>query len=95
MFIIFYSTEEVHIAYNENKVDLNALVKIRVKTFDNEGKPLYEIIETTVGRIFFNEVVPEKAGFFNTVLTKKNLREIIGKILKVTSVSKISSFFGI
>ncbi len=61
----------MHIAYNENKVDLNALVKLRVKTFDNEGKPLYEIIETTVGRIFFNEVVPAKAGFSILFLQRK------------------------
>jgi len=90
--LVFYSTDEVHIAYNENKVDLNALVKIRVKSFDDDEKPFYKIIETTVGRIFFNEVVPENAGFFNTVLTKKNLREIIGKILKVTSVPETADF---
>ena len=90
--LIFYSTDEVHIAYNENKVDLNALVKIRIKSFDEDEKPIHKIIETTVGRIFFNEVVPEKAGFFNTVLTKKNLREIIGKILKVTSVPETAEF---
>ena len=90
--LIFYSTDEVHIAYNESKVDLNALVKIRIKSFDEDEKPFYKIIETTVGRIFFNEVVPERAGFFNTVLTKKNLREIIGKILKVTSVPETSEF---
>ncbi len=90
--LTFYSSDEVHIAYNENKVDLNALVKLRVKRFDDNAKYFHEIIETTVGRIFFNEVVPEKAGFFNTVLTKKNLREIIGKILKVTSVPETSEF---
>ena len=87
---IFYSAEEVSMAYNEKKVDLNAIIKCRVKTSDLENS--YEIIETTPGRIFFNEVVPEKAGFFNEVLTKKNLREIIGKILYTTSVPETSDF---
>ena len=90
--LTFYSVEEVHIAYNEKRVDLNAMVKIRAKDFNEEGELVYQIIESTVGRILFNEVVPENAGFFNEVLTKKNLREIIGKILKVTSVPETADF---
>ena len=87
---IYFSAEEVTMAYNEKKVDLNAIIKCRIKTSDLEDS--YDIIETTPGRIFFNEVVPEKAGFFNEVLTKKNLREIIGKILHTTSVPETSDF---
>ena len=87
---VFYSSEEVTMAYNEKKVNLNSIIKCRVKTKENEDS--YEIVETTPGRIFFNEVVPDKAGFFNEVLTKKNLREIIGKILQSTSVPETSDF---
>ena len=90
--LTFYSVEEVHIAYNEKRVDLNATIKIRAKDFNEEGVLEYQIIDTTVGRVLFNEVVPENAGFFNEVLTKKNLREIIGKILKVTSVPVTADF---
>ena len=90
--LIFYSSEEVHIALNEKRIDLNAMIKIRAKNFNKEGELEYQIIDTTVGRVLFNEVVPEKAGFFNVVLTKKNLREIIGDILKVTSVPETAEF---
>ena len=90
--LTFYSVEEVHIAYNEKRVDLNATIKIRAKDFNEEGVIEYQIIDTTVGRVLFNEVVPENAGFFNEVLTKKNLREIIGKILKVTGVPETAAF---
>ena len=90
--LTFYSVEEVHIAYNEKRVDLNATIKIKAKDFNEEGVLEYQIINTTVGRVLFNEVVPENAGFFNEVLTKKNLREIIGKILKVTSVPVTADF---
>ena len=90
--LTFYSVEEVHIAYNEKRVNLNATIKIRAKDFNEEGELEYQIIETTVGRVLFNEVVPENAGYFNEVLTKKNLREIIGKILKVTSVPETAEF---
>ncbi|MDA9576978.1 DNA-directed RNA polymerase subunit beta', partial [Flavobacteriaceae bacterium] len=90
--LIFYSTEEVHIAYNEKRVELNAMIKIRAKDFNEDGELVYQIIDTTVGRVLFNEVVPEQAGFFNVVLTKKNLREIIGDILKVTSVPVTADF---
>jgi DNA-directed RNA polymerase subunit beta' len=90
--LIFYSTEEVHIALNEKRVDLNAMIKIRAKDFNENGELVNQIIETTVGRVLFNEVVPEAAGYFNVVLTKKNLREIIGDILKVTSVPETAEF---
>jgi len=90
--LIFYSVEEVHIAYNEKRVDLNAMIKIRAKDFNDQGALVYQIIDTTVGRVLFNEVVPEQAGFINEILTKKNLREIIGRILKVTSVPETAEF---
>ena len=91
--LTFYSSEEVKMAYNEEKVELNAIIKCRISNYDNElDKTTYKIIETTPGRVFFNEVVPEKAGYFNEVLTKKNLREIIGKILQSTSVPETSEF---
>ena len=70
--ITFYSPQEVRIAYNEKKVDLHAIIKLR---FNNE------IIETTVGRSLFNELLPEGAKFVNELLTKKSLRSIIGEIL--------------
>jgi len=90
--LIFYSYEEVNIAYNEEIVELNAMIKIRAKDFNESGELVNKIIETTVGRVLFNQVVPEKAGFINEVLTKKSLRDIIGKILKVTSVPETAEF---
>ena len=90
--LTFYSHEEVTIAYNENKVDLNASIKIKTKDFNDNNELVNKIIETTVGRVMFNEVVPEKAGYINEVLTKKSLRDIIGKILKLTSVPETAEF---
>ena len=90
--LTFYSSEEVNIAYNEERVDLNAMIKIRAKDFDESGNLVFKIIETTVGRVLFNQVVPEKAGFISEVLTKKSLRDIIGDILKLTSVPETAEF---
>ena len=90
--LTFYSAEEVVIAYNQKKVDLNAVIKIRAKDYNESGELVYQIIETTVGRVLFNETVPEKAGFINEVLTKKSLRDIIGNILKMTSVPETAEF---
>ena len=90
--LTFYSAEEVNIAYNEERVELNAMIKIRAKDFDKSGELVFRIIETTVGRVLFNKVVPEKAGFINEVLTKKSLRDIIGNILKLTSVPETAEF---
>jgi len=90
--LTFYSFEEVNIAYNEKKVDLNASIRVRAIDFNDEGKLAPKIIETTVGRVLFNEKVPQAAGYINQVLTKKSLRDIIGHILKVTSVPETAEF---
>jgi DNA-directed RNA polymerase subunit beta' len=87
----FYSEEEVIIAYNEGKLDLHA--HIRVKTNVREGEELvHKLIETTVGRVIFNQFVPKEVGFVNALLTKKNLREIIGDIIEITNVPKTAKF---
>ena len=90
--LTFYSPEEVIIAYNEKRVDLNAQVKVRTQDFNQSGVLEIQLIETTVGRVLFNEKVPAAAGYINEVLTKKSLRDIIHGILKVTSVPETASF---
>ncbi len=87
----FYSPEEVVIAYNEKKLSLHAGIK--VKTHDVvDGQPVERIIETTTGRVLFNQVVPKEAGYINDVLTKKSLRDIISEILKITNVATTAKF---
>ena len=90
--LTFYSPEEVVIAYNEKRVDLNAQIRVRTVDFNEEGELTTQIIETTTGRVLFNEKVPAAAGYINEVLTKKSLRDIIHGILKVTSVPETASF---
>ena len=90
--LTFYSAEEAVIAYNEKMVDLNAQIKIRTKDFNEAGELVFQIIETTLGRVIFNQNVPEAAGYINEVLTKKSLRDIIGGILAKTSVPVTADF---
>lgn len=79
----FYSAEEAIIAFNEGMVHLHAWVKCKVNVL-KQGKLVPEVIDTTVGRILFNEVVPEQLGFVNELLTKGALRKIIGDVLVKT-----------
>ncbi|MGB2414548.1 MAG: DNA-directed RNA polymerase subunit beta', partial [Flavobacteriaceae bacterium] len=90
--LTFYSPEEVIIAYNEKRVDLNAQIRVRTVDFNEEGDLTTQLIETTTGRVLFNEKVPAAAGYINEVLTKKSLRDIIHGILKVTSVPETAAF---
>ncbi|WP_297765136.1 DNA-directed RNA polymerase subunit beta' [uncultured Muriicola sp.] len=90
--LTFYSYEEVVIAFNEGRVELNAGIKVRAKDFNEEGALVNQIIPTTVGRVLFNMVVPEQAGYVNEVLNKKSLRDIIGQILAVTDVPTTADF---
>ena len=87
----FYSPEEVKIAYNEGVADLHAQIKVKTEDFVN-GEYVTKLIETTVGRVLFNELVPREAGYINDVLTKKALRDIISDILKVTNVPTAAKF---
>ena len=89
---IFYSAEEVIIAFNEKQVDVHAQIKVRV-TNAVEGKELVsKLIETTVGRVMFNLVVPHEVGYINELLTKKSLRDIIGMVVKKTGMAKTAKF---
>ncbi|MCT4637518.1 MAG: DNA-directed RNA polymerase subunit beta' [Bacteroidales bacterium] len=90
--IKFYSPEEVKIAYNEKAVDLHAAIEVKTTDVDEDGEIIERMIETTVGRVLFNEFVPKKAGYINTLLTKKSLRDIISKVLKVTGTASTAKF---
>jgi len=88
----FYSDEEVNIAYNEKQVELNALITIRTNDVDENGNIVKKNIETTVGRVLFNQTIPDSVGFINDVMTKKALREVIARVLKKTSVPETAEF---
>jgi len=88
----FYSNEEVIIAYNEGVIDMHAWIKVKANIRNSDGLLEHKLIETTVGRVIFNQHVPAEVGFVNTILTKKNLREIIGDIIKITNVPKTAKF---
>jgi DNA-directed RNA polymerase subunit beta' len=90
--LVFYSPEEAKIAYNEKKVELHAQVKVKTYDLNKEGTPELMFVETTVGRILFNEVVPQEAGYVNELLTKKALRDIIGDIHKVCGTPITAKF---
>ncbi len=87
----FYNLDEVIIAYNENKVDLHANIKVKTNIREN-GELVNKLIETTVGRVMFNQHTPKAVGFVNQLLTKKSLREIIGDIIKITDVPTTAKF---
>jgi DNA-directed RNA polymerase subunit beta' len=87
----FYGPEEVIIAYNEKAVDLHAIIYCKVDDIV-DGKPVNHKIETTVGRVLFNQVVPEGYKYINEVLTKRSLRDIISDVLKVVGTAKTAAF---
>ena len=87
----FYSPQEVKVAFNEKRLDLHASIKVKINNMV-DGEEVEQVIETTTGRILFNELVPKEVGYINELLTKKSLRDIITKIIKVTGVPKTAKF---
>ena len=90
--LVFYGPEEAIIAYNEGRVDIHAEVKCRVRDIDENGQPIVHIVDTTVGRILVNQVVPEEVGYVNELLTKKSLRDIISVVMKKAGADKVAKF---
>jgi DNA-directed RNA polymerase subunit beta' len=88
----FYSAEEVNIAINEGKLDIHAQIKVRLDIMDDEGEVTSQIIETTAGRVMFNEFVPQQVGFVDDILTKKALRDIISKVLEKCGSARTAQF---
>ncbi len=89
----FYSAEEVVIALNERQLDIHAAIKVRVNNAeDDNGALVTKIIETTPGRVLFNQAVPKGVPYINQLLTKKNLKAIIGDIIRRTSFAVTADF---
>ena len=88
----FYSADEVIIAFNEKQIDLHANIKVKVNVRNDDGSLSKKLIDTTVGRVIFNQFVPKEVGYINALLTKKSLREIIGDIIKWTNVPTTAKF---
>jgi len=91
--LVFYSAEEALIAYNEGRADLHAWVKVRVPVrHAQDGTLQTQLVETTVGRIMFSEAAPKEMGFVNELLTKKSLRDLIGRIVRHTDIPSTAKF---
>ena len=90
--LTFYGPEEAIIAYNEGRVDVHAPIKCVVKDIDADGAPIRHIVETTVGRIIINEVIPDEIGFVNEVIGKKALKKVITKVIKGVGMAHACEF---
>ena len=89
---IFYGSEEVIIALNEERISQHAFIKIRTKVRNSEGVLETKVIETVAGRVLFNEAVPEEVGYVNELLSKKKLQTIIASVHKITGMSRTAEF---
>ena len=87
----FYAAEEVIIAYNEGQLDLHASIECRVPMHE-DGQVVERRIKTTVGRVLFNQAVPASVPYINELLTKRNLKIIIGEIINRTSFKTTAEF---
>ncbi len=88
----FYSSEEVIIAFNEGMVDLHAIVKVRANILNDNGDMVQKLIETTVGRVIFNQSTPATVPYINQLMTKKSLKKIISEIINITDFTQTAAF---
>ncbi len=87
----FYGPEEAIIAHNDGKCDLHALVKVLVDDIV-DGKPVKHLVDTSVGRVIVNQIIPDEIGFFNDIISKKTLRGIIANVIKAVGMARACTF---
>ena len=87
----FYGPEEAIIAHNEGKCDLHAQVKVVVDDVV-DGKKIRHQVETSVGRVIVNGIVPKEVGYVNKVISKKSLRDIIADVIKNVGFAEACEF---
>ena len=90
--LTFYGPEEAIIAYNEKRCDLHAQVKVVVKDLDENGNYVNRMVETSVGRVIVNGIIPEEVGFVNKIISKKSLRDIISDVIKAVGFARACEF---
>ncbi len=90
--LTFYGPEEAIIAHNEGKCDLHAQVKVVVKDVDEQGNFVNRMVETSVGRVIVNGIIPDEVGFVNKVISKKSLRDIIADVIKTVGFAEACEF---
>ena len=89
--LTFYGPEEAIIAHNEGKCDLHAQVKVIVDDVI-DGKPVRHMVETSVGRVIVNGIIPKEVGYVNTIISKKSLRDIIADVIKNVGFAEACEF---
>ena len=90
--LTFYGPEEAIIAHNEGRCDLHAQVRVIVKDLDESGSLVDKMVETSVGRVIVNGIIPEEVGFVNKVISKKSLRDIIADVIKSVGFAEACEF---
>ncbi|RME90939.1 MAG: DNA-directed RNA polymerase subunit beta', partial [Anaerolineae bacterium] len=85
---IFADMDEVELAYQLQQVDIHARIKLRTQTwYDDQGgrlpEPETRIIETTVGRVLLNRVLPEEIRFVNEPLDKGGVKDLIADVYEI------------
>ena len=89
--LTFYGPEEAIIAHNEGKCDLHAQVKVMVDDIV-DGKPCRHMVETSVGRVIVNGIIPKEVGYVNKIVSKKSLRDIIADVIKNVGFAEACEF---
>ena len=91
--LVFYGPEEAQIAFNEGKVAMNAIISVRVEETDSEGNKVSRMVtDTCMGRILFNNCVPDEMGYINELISKKTLKKIITKVIRTCGVPRSAKF---
>lgn len=90
--LTFYGPEEAIIAYNERRVEVHAPIKVIVDDLDENGTLIKRMLETSVGRVIVNEIIPKEVGYFNGIISKKSLRDIIARVIKTVGMARACEF---
>ena len=93
---IFANLDEVELAYALDQINIHAKIKVSVETWYDEKRvrlhtPRKQIVDTTVGRVIFNRILPEEVQFVNRVLDKGGVKDLIADVLEIMGTDVTTS----
>ncbi len=83
--VVYSDRDEAYYAYQSGAINMRQKIKVRLKVDQKK-----QVVETTIGRIMFNDILPEEFGFINEPITAKKIKVLVTEAIRILPREKVS-----